>query len=285
MGCLHKSLLLQTEVRWLSRGQVLTRLVELRNEVTVYLIGKNQYLESLLNNEFILKLTYLADIFSMLYELNLYLQGSEGYDIFAVHHKIRAFMKKLVLWKRCIEEGKYDCLETFQKCIIESEIQPDINLVSAISIHLMELKNNFDVYFGEEMKKFDTMSWICYPFQDNLQTGLSLKASEELIDLSEDTSLKTTFNRKQLTKFWLSLADTHPCLFDEAMKGLVPFTTSYLCEVGFSAMVHIKTKCRNKLDVTNSLRLKVTKIEIDAKAEMARNDIILTELSHLIFSK
>ena len=78
------------------------------------------------------------------------------------------------------------------------------------------------------MKKFDSLSWICNPFQDNLPTSMSTKASEELIDLSEDTLLKNSFNRKQLTKFWLSVADNYPCLFDEAMKVLLLFTTSCL---------------------------------------------------------
>ena len=72
------------------------------------------------------------------------------------------------------------------------------------------------------MKKFDSLSWIFNPYHDDLPTSMSTKASEELINLSEDTSLRNSFNRKQLSKFWLSVADNYPCLFDEAIKVLLP---------------------------------------------------------------
>lgn len=51
------------------------------------------------NEDFILKLTILADIFSKLNELNLYLQGTEEVDIFAVHKKIRGLCKNLLMAK------------------------------------------------------------------------------------------------------------------------------------------------------------------------------------------
>ncbi|XP_003366519.1 zinc finger protein [Trichinella spiralis] len=43
MGSCHKSLIFHSEVRWLSRGKGLTRLVELREEVVIFLKGQNDY--------------------------------------------------------------------------------------------------------------------------------------------------------------------------------------------------------------------------------------------------
>ena len=81
---------------------MLTRLAELREEVAIFLEGKCDFAKYLCDEEFILRLTYLADIFSRLIELNLCLQGTEGISIFAVHDKIRGFMKNLFCGKTAL---------------------------------------------------------------------------------------------------------------------------------------------------------------------------------------
>jgi hypothetical protein len=165
----------------------------------------------------------------------LYLQGTEGADIFAVHDKIRGFIKKLVLWKKSTEERKYDCFETLETFITKNDVKLVDGIITEISAHLNALKKNSDCYFLEEVKHCQ-QNWIANPYQGDMTTGISTKADEELIDLSEDISLKLNFNRRKLTQFWLSVQQTCPTLSTEALKVLLPFSSSYICEVRFSAM-------------------------------------------------
>lgn len=48
-----------------------------------------------------------------------------------------------------------------------------------------------------------------------------------------------------------------------AVKKLLPFATTYLCESAFSTYTYIKNKYRNKLDGSHDLRIKLTNIPIN----------------------
>ena len=78
VGSVHDVLLYHTEVRWLSRGQVFTRLMELRAEVAMFLREKESNLcEKFEDPDFVLNLAYLADIFAHLNDLNRSIQGPD----------------------------------------------------------------------------------------------------------------------------------------------------------------------------------------------------------------
>ncbi|MGH0155314.1 UNVERIFIED_CONTAM: hypothetical protein FKN15_031073 [Acipenser sinensis] len=55
--------------------------------------------------------------------------------------------------------------------------------------------------------------------------------------------------------FWLSVGSEFHELTDRALKALILFSSTYLCESGFSALTAIKTKYRSRLSVEDDLRL------------------------------
>ena len=55
---------------------------------------------------------------------------------------------------------------------------------------------------------------------------------------------------------------TYPILSMAALRVIVPFASTYLCESGFSTLVHIKSKARNQLNVVeDDMRLAISKTQ------------------------
>lgn len=263
MGSDHVQLLLHTEVRWLSRGRVLTRLFELRNEARIFLSDSNFPLSDRLSDfEWLAKLSYLSDIFNHLNGVNLSLQG-KSVTAFQVQNKIEATIKKLDIWAGRIRKSNSESFENLSHLLTEEAMSLPTLVKKLIEEHLQGLKSQLRDYFPSPDAQ---VAWMENPFANLCEgavTSLSAKEHDSLIDMSCDSALKLTFSQKTLTDFWIHTFSEYPDLSDKALKFLMPFPTTYLCEAGFSALVALKTKYRNKLNIEPDLRLQLSSLQPD----------------------
>ena len=76
LGSDHEVNLYHSEVRWLFRGEILKRLQELKQEVSLFLKNKNSPLDEKIESEsFLYRFYYLADIFGHINNVNRAMQG------------------------------------------------------------------------------------------------------------------------------------------------------------------------------------------------------------------
>ena len=127
------------------------------------------------------------------------------------------------------------------------EDKPEVNILAEVSDHLKLLLSKLHHYFPEDLRK--GYLWVLNPFSNSSEedVDLPLDTYMKLLQLSEDSSMKSLFNMNELPEFWLYAKAEYPALALCALKFYVPFRTTYLCESGFSSVTDIKIQKRNRI--------------------------------------
>uniref|UniRef100_UPI00358F5488 SCAN domain-containing protein 3-like n=1 Tax=Myxine glutinosa TaxID=7769 RepID=UPI00358F5488 len=248
----HTTALYFAAVRWLSRGDALARLYELRDQVLTFLEVARSYLAVYYkNNKFIATLAYMADIFNLLNNLNISFQGKtnkQAKSVFVMYDKIAAFKSKLDLWKRRVQANdEFDMFENLDD-LLSKRVEERVDIKDVIVEHLVNLRKRFDEYFPVDPRVEN--KWIRDPYSVDVQQccNLSKRLKEDLIGIVSDGTLETLFRKDTLVKFWLTVSHEYPEIAHLAVKFLMPFTMTWMCEAGFSTVTCLMSKYRNKLE-------------------------------------
>ena len=227
---------------------------ELRGPLQRFLSEKKSPLAAHFNEkEWVAKLAYLCDIFKLLKEFNLSLQGKMT-TVFKLADKVAAFKAKLELWGRRVNRSILDMFHTLVGILEEPE--PSFSLL--VHNHLSLLLKGFERYFPTMQDPQTCKKWICDPLVNKPGesiNSMSLEKVNQLLEIANEGFLKNAFEPTTLPVLWIKVMAEYPEIATAALETLLLFPKSYLCETGFSGVTATKTKRRSKLDISNTLQV------------------------------
>lgn len=131
----HSLLLYQTKVLWLNRGRVFARILELRNEILEFFKQQQFPLADHFEDEhFIVILRYLTDIFSLLNDLNISMQGRDM-DIVQARGKV-VFTRKSAIWSHRVESGNLANFPILDNILIGDYKTLPVEMLHEVKNHL-----------------------------------------------------------------------------------------------------------------------------------------------------
>ncbi|KAJ4934941.1 hypothetical protein JOQ06_007721 [Pogonophryne albipinna] len=228
MSSEHKDLLLHNDIRWLSKGRVLERVCDLRDELVSFLSSlqrqKAHELSFLTDTKVIADVNFLCDIMSHLNHLNLQLQG-KNHTVAEMYEVVEAFRSKLHLLERDIHGRKLHFPRLREHCE-KNEMPEDPTAVLCVSRRAVDWRGR--------------------------KAGASIEEGAlqmEVLEMGSSELLKAQHKDAPVCDFWISVVPQARFKNTRAiaMFLLTMFPSTYICESGFSSMNAIKSQDRNRL--------------------------------------
>lgn len=252
-----ETLVMHTEVRWLSKGNCLIRFLNLFNTVIEFLDGHGyeQLSANLVANKH--NIAYLTDIFTKFNNVNKTLQG-DNVTLIKAKSTMATLLGQFKLYKYKLGRKNF---ADFPSLATEEEITDDELMVYCNHVESLvtDIKTRFNDLFELEIP-----GWVFDPFMDI--EHVEEEYQNELIALQNDDELKVKF-KKSYADFWLQqkLHEQYPLLWNKVQALFIAFPTSYLVERGFSVVSLLLTKQRQTLKIheRGDLRLFLTNLSPD----------------------
>ncbi len=167
---------------------------------------------------------------------------------------LRGFLPKLQNWQRKVGAGNAAMFENLSAVPDENEDSLlDPLLKTEIAQHLRSLESELNMYFPEFKEEEGKL--VRNPLSGILDiTTIPIKVEDEFLDLKHDSSAKDLYEEKSLNVFWYSMHQSYPKVSEIALRQVLPFSTTCLCESCFSNLLQIKNMSRNRLDVDPDMR-------------------------------
>uniref|UniRef100_A0A8D8SJW9 General transcription factor II-I repeat domain-containing protein 2B n=4 Tax=Cacopsylla melanoneura TaxID=428564 RepID=A0A8D8SJW9_9HEMI len=254
----YGDVLYYSEVRWLSRGKMLDRVFQLKDEIKVFMSLKGKDILEFSDPDWLCDFGFLVDITKHLNNLNLQLQGKNNFihDLFG---KIRAFEMKLKLFKSQLKDQNFAHFPALKTC--------DPVSTERYVLTITDLETHFDSRFSDFKNNEFDMKVFYSPFNVCAE-DVNETIQMELIDFQSNPSLKEKFTNTGLIEFYSKYLkqSEFPNIYKNALRMASLFGSTYICEQFFTQMKIVKSKTRTKITdrhLENTLRIATTKMDTD----------------------
>ena len=272
----HSGVPYHTAVRWLSLGKVLRRVWDLKTQILLFLEmkGKDKDFPQFKQTEWLSDLAFAVDLFEHMNELNTKLQGKGtfGHEMYSI---VKAFRVKLKLFSRQLSQNNITHFAT-----LATTAQPMMSTEKYTNM-IFALDNEFGRRFADFQKLGAEFDIVSSPFTTDFEKAPDA-IQLELIDLQCDSTLKEKFQSESIDKFYALLnTSKFANLRKMAMKLLVLFGSTYICEQTFSTMNINKTKLRSNLtDVHLQSLLRISTSNMQPDFKQLVNNFDRPQMSH-----